>query len=305
MTLTFFKTKTNTYIFKNDHTYTNSHLIINDNIVIKGVYPGKEIELTEIPINVNKVENISEISHYENKTEKYSVQDYNIYLTLLISKADDLVCYESDLTFSNIDDEYAYKKFKSLWNPIYITKEIKTTIPFEIKECVYSDYPEIVPLYQIGSPIDDPTCIFKTDYKQYLKKICSVLNVEYKEDKEDKPIKSDFYIVNADHSYIHYAKMNNNYIFTSSNEYKEDKTFRMTYSECVTKRKEIFEKLHNIITLQLNLLKHPFLGKNERIELKTELNNILNCYKKVEPTKKTYAQYIRILDNISKLIEII
>jgi hypothetical protein len=295
--INFLKTRKGTYIFNIKEFGT---FVINDKITITNEsYGTHEYELHALPIKVTKKKATSTITHYVNSDRIIiSVNDYNKKLKELMAKG-----YEGndDYEFDNLDDEYAYKKFVKTWEVQYEHKEIDEIVPFNVNGLIYSEYKEIIPLYQLGGEIDNPICNMLISPQEALKEICKELEIEFYKDEEKISTKGH-YIQNASHSGIKYAKMNGNYIFTKES-YEKACSFRGTYEECVAKLKEYKGDIKKIIKNILFVEENKLVSKSERKILIQELTDIYDRLYKVESMRKTQAVLSNAINKLKTTIQ--
>lgn len=107
--------ETGNYLVKiNPGTYE-----IDGKLVTVDGYSTSEVQVKDAK-NIRRFQVSNVVVGYKSDDGELSVKEYEEQLSLLASKG-----YDSDyeLVFDDIDDEYAYKKFKQKWQPVYGRQE--------------------------------------------------------------------------------------------------------------------------------------------------------------------------------------
>lgn len=90
-----------------------------------------EVVLKSIPKELKFKYKINELIYYKNKDgEMLSIYDYNTKVIELLENCDD------NDEFSDIDEEYAYKKFKAEWSEVREEVEKIADLEFSVFECL-------------------------------------------------------------------------------------------------------------------------------------------------------------------------
>ena len=299
--VTFLETKKGTFIFQMKEGGT---FVVNDDILFISdatSYGIREFEIHAKPKTLVKVYTKSVIDHYVDADgSKILPETYDRKIENLVRNAH--YCNRGDYDFSNLDEEYEYKKFIRSWTKVNKEVEIREEIPFAIGGVIYSEYREIVPLAQIGGELNDPICKLTLSPINVLKEICQELDIAYYND--DEKVSTDgHYIQNASHSGIQYIKFNGNYVCTDEKAYKEAHQYRDTYENCVRDLKHYKEGIRKMIKARLFVEENKSITKSERKVVVAELRNIISIYGNVLPFTKSHNAYYSAKNKLTKLLE--
>ena len=214
----------------------------NKNILVSGVVPEScnYVVVSSLDEIVELYTPSAILTHYTNDNDPTQTITPTIYqeqVDLLRAKGeyDD---FSGELVFTNLDDEYAYKKFIKTWNPFYVKQEtIKRPVEIEITEIrTNSGDPDIVSLW--NSPA------LGVDRKLYsinrldlavktLRAICGDNN---------------WNLEIPTHSGILYAKINNSYVFRGD-EFKFATHFIGTLEQSKSEKARIIKRINDVIAI--------------------------------------------------------
>lgn len=297
--VTFLRTRKGTFIFpmRERGTY-----VINNDLIFQ-TDSAKEFELHVTPATLVKVYNKTVTDYYINADGgKILPETYERNKEKLVKNAH---YHNYDYEFGNLDEEYDYKKFIQTWKRVDKEVEIREDIPFAIGGVIYSEYREITPLTQLGGEIDDPICTMVVGPITTLKEICAELGVEFYTD-DDKVNTMGHYIQNASHSGIHYAKFNNQYIFSKiDHAYKEVNRYRGTYEECVRELKFYKDGIRKIVKDAIYVEENKRITVSDRKVILADLATLSSILDKVEPMRKSHIAYYSAKNKLRDIIKLL
>lgn len=303
-----FKVKDGTYVFNLKETCTLEITTEDDTkFQIKNELYDKKYQLIKYPKSIKQIITTSIVDYYvstSNDKLRYNAINYKIELNRLLLNSN--LSEDGNIIFTDIDGEYAYKKFVSNWKEVYKQNVEYKDIKIIISDLPVSEYTEIVPLYQIGGSIDNPFCDLKTTKTNLLKQICSELKIPFYMKDEYIKTGEKYVITCPSHSGLRYVKLNNNYIF-SNDTYtaKNDIVFSGIYSECVEHLLSNKKYIKDIVNCNINMEDEKYLDEESRRNLLNEFTKLEEylCY--VEPTKKSSNAFQKTkqkLNDIKKII---
>lgn len=299
--VTFLRTRKGTYIFPMRERGT---FVINGELVFQ-IEGSKEFELHVEPTSLVKVYTKTIIDHYINDDggkilpETYERKKENLLKNAHCSN-------RGEYEFSNLEEEYDYKKFIQIWKRVDKEVEIREDIPFAIGGVIYSEYKEIVPLTQLGGEIDDPVCNMAVGPITTLKEICVELGIEFY-NENTKISTTGHYIQNASHSGIHYAKFNGEYIFTKSGDkaYQSAQSYRGTYEDCVRELKRYKDGIRKIVKDAIYIEENNRITISDRKVILADLATLSSILDKVEPMRKSHSTYYTVKDKLRDIIKLL
>jgi hypothetical protein len=254
------------------------HLIEDDVYLIKQTYIFPRLQISgrivETP-GLFVVSNLDEVKvvitptpkiiHYMNKNtgEILNLENYTETLELLESKSDE------DGIFSDLDEEYAYKKFQQEWIPIkekqpdYILEQVE----FEITEVrKNSGDPDIISLWNSPNVINKNKAYFILNRLAVAKKILTQLCAENQLELEI-----------PNHSGLTYAKINGTYMFDKSYEYNNSEYIE-TLEGCKNEKEKIYKRIKERVDIVL-LKSVKLLSIGEVLLDLENISSALNGYK--------------------------
>lgn len=254
------------------------HLIEDDVYLIKQTYSFPRLQISgrivETPglfvvSNLDEVKVLNtptpKIIHYMNKNtgEILNLENYTETLELLESKSDE------DGIFSDLDEEYAYKKFQQEWIPIkekqpdYVLEQVE----FEITEVrKNSGDPDIVSLWNSPNVINKNKAYFSLNRLAVAKKILTQLCAENQLELEI-----------PNHSGLTYAKINGTYMFDKSYEYNNSEYIE-TLEGCKNEKEKIYKRIKERVDIVL-LKSVKLLSIGEVLLDLENISSALNGYK--------------------------
>jgi hypothetical protein len=230
-----------------------------------------------------------QILHYsDNNGNQITVEGYNDTLDQLKEKGRDDGEGYGDLIFDNLDDEYAYKKFKKTWTPVLGPEEIEK-IPVEVEVVEVrtdSGDPDIVSVW--NSPtVKANAALYEFNRRSFARKCFISYCDEYKL-KHHIPT----------YSGLRYAQVNGNYLF--DNDFIFERPFIGTLEQC-KKAKDGLDREIKIRLLPYDEKIKEVKSKNI-IGILNELRTIRSRVSSVEPIKKSSDNHRTALVDINKLI---
>ena len=257
------------------------HYKINGTIIHHNDYD-YPITIKEYP-DISKVYKETNIVKYSkiDGSEHLSISDYNDQYNKLLLKKN-----KENNEWDSLDDEFAFRKFTSLWKPVCQESTKFTPINIRIIKKVYSNNEWVIPGYCFDGNIFNTTCIYKRR-EFYLNRINRILEVykikDFKlYDYDDKHI--SLFIENKNHFtfYVNKSNLLNDYktlIEQNSKDENEIQNELVRYLEAVkkplsdTSRKDIREQIDKLLNVSSydNLL---YLHCKEKSRYKN--NDIIN-----------------------------
>lgn len=230
-----------------------------------------------------------------------SIEEYEGKKVELSSKKvidpDDYEC----LIWATLVDRQAYDLFVKTYEQVRETEVSWQDFELEYFQIAHSDYEEIVPLWQIGKPVDDPMCQYTPDSTKWFMEIASELgfenvgNVDY---SNTKGFKYSF----SSNSGLEYVKMNGSYLYGSSTKEWQFWQKTDTYQNCVQQLNADKAKIRAKIMQQKRLLDESNFTANERAEVLSTLKIILSHLSDVSSKEKTRDSLSSAKNKLSALI---
>lgn len=239
---------------------------------------------------------------YKNKESGkiISVEEYNVKTAELLSKRE--FDEDSPIWFT-IEDKCNYEKYVSEYEQVKEQEFRWQDFPLEYYSISYSAYPEIIPLWQIGEPLDNPMCKYNPTPQKWFKEIADELGFQqllgdanYAETKGSK-------YCFGKHGDLQFVTMNGTYLYgTSSDDWK---FFGLTdtYDNCVARLNSDKKRIRDKITQQKRLLEESNLSKNERAEIMKELKVVMSYLFDVSAKEKSRSTLDTARGKLRKVIE--
>jgi hypothetical protein len=212
--------------------------VINGERYTNDSYKETEMTASSVPV-IRVLNNISELTGYEDtKGDTLSVEKYKEARNQLSGYDND-----GDMSFDNLEDEYAYKKFISKWKPKYSHSEVLLDVELEVQRCMLdcgSKY--ITSLFSLDT---NQAQLVKLDRLQLQRDTLASWASENKV-QIDAPT----------HSGLKFTKINNKYVFdeVQNGIYYNDNNpvLTMALQDALAKEKviksEMFSILNSVIT---------------------------------------------------------
>jgi hypothetical protein len=290
------------YVNLGTGTYKIDGEIVNIN---GGYYSYQKVAVKDFN-NIRLVEQNTYIENYTNGTDFISVEDYENSIQDLLSKQkiDEFENFE----WNSLEDEFAYKKFKQVWQPIKKTMQsISEPIEVEVTKIKYNTGNKYIEsCFFNGS--DEKLDLFVYNRPNAVQDIVSEcfteLGMVYEEGKnygstQDRKIWS-----NSTHSCIRYVVAFGTYVFGDG--WDISYCPKGTLQDMRKRYEEDRVTLRNIIIRKYN--KHfGTIDKND-FDFESLLNKLNSAYKNVEnisPKKNTYQEYRNGITKIKEAIDMI
>jgi hypothetical protein len=159
--------------------------------------------------------------------EEYETEKNNLLSKKIIDPDD-----EDFTVWLTLADRQNYEAFIKSWEQVRETEIEWIDFKLEYFQITHSDYEEIVPLWQIGKPVDNPMCQYNPTPAKWFSEIANELGFQNVGDVDYSATKGFKYSFSS-HGDLQYVKMNGAYLYGSnSNEWKFwSKTD--TYENCI------------------------------------------------------------------------
>lgn len=256
-----------------------------------------DIKVTTNTVTVKSLDEISayrnidgRISHFSDKNgESLSVEEYDKILTELKSKGNLDGYY--DVVFSDIDDEYEYKKFISRWSAVYNPPTVELVpLEFVITEIrINSGDLDIVSLWNSPNIRDNHLYSFnRLSFSiKYFKFLCEESDLKYSL---------------PNHGGIRFAKVNENYIFDESFNFSGHPNFIGTLEQCKNEKKKILEDIKREVIVHIKGKESELLNAATVLDA---LKQIKNSFARVTVISKSRDSFYKTLNQINNLVKLI
>lgn len=228
------------------------------------------------------------ITNYENESgEVKTTEDYQLERDKLTANAtkDSYGGY----TFTDLDEEYAFRKFTKTWKPVKSEPKVeKLPVEFQVTEVrINSGDPDIVSLWNAPSMGAD-SHLYSLDRNKIsipcFKTVCEELGLKYH---------------NPSHSGVRFATIEGKYVFDDALDFGRYK-FVGTLEQCKQEKKRIM----TLITTRVKLLvaKENNVSLIRSAEVLNDLKTIIRQVSKVKPMKTSNSQHFTSIQLIRELI---
>lgn len=253
-------------------------------------------------IMVGSIDNIAQLmpvqpvlKHYLFDGNMVSIAEYEV----VRKEVDAIAAAHTDefdeMEFSNLDEEFAYRKkleFLHKHTPVYENQE---AIPVSVKITVVGE------LEDTGSKfIESSLHIGKVSYGSgaYRVLVSGIAKDEFLKVKAEYP---DVKIEDTTHSNIRFAKINENYIFSNMDDVTDSGKFKITTT--LSAAKEAESEVRKMIRDRMMVFISPAkLNEKNAATVMKALLAILNSMRSIEATKRTVNSRSNALNLINKLI---
>lgn len=290
------------YVLLDSGTYEIDGEIIE---VEGGYYDKKSVGVKSFD-NIKIVSQNTYIEKYTNGEIYKSVEEYETEKLNLLTKRKYL--YEDEYEWESLEDEYAYRKFIQVWQPIKKTiQEISKPIVVGVKTTKYetgNKYIESCFLNGINKDFnlfiyDRPRAVL-----DMVSECFTELGMIFEENKDYNVTGGKKIWSNSTHSCIRYVVAFGTYIFDDGWDIRNSP--KGTLEDMTSKYESDRKTLRSIIINKYN--KH--FGKIDQgifdfDELLKKLNFASNLLDKVDSKQKTYDEYRSGINNLREAIEII
>lgn len=229
----------NTFILKETSSYGGGNYRIDgkDMLSFSDI---KRYQFDHAPV-VETVQHKREIDYYEKEGEgRIALKDFEGTVKELRDKHVD-----EDGDWNSIDAEFAYRKWREGWVPVYKEFDEYTKLEVPVVSQRKSDFKDIVPMYQIGL-IEDPLCQYDPTPTAYIREFAKEMGLE------EEPL-----AYWGNHSGGKELKLYNQTDSNGKGTYKmflgqqalpiEGRQFKGTYEECVAMREEVRGNIRRIM----------------------------------------------------------
>lgn len=279
--------------------------LIDDEVVNVDRYGTQRVKVKDEK-NIRKIYTDTVVDHYLNieTNEKISEYDYNKKISEMLENAD-LDEYDGAYKWKTLEDEYAYKKYKSIHKLIH--KNIQTiSDPFlvEIVKSTYDTKNEFITnAFLNGSSGCD---LFEYNQsKAWLNIVVECFNelhMEFNDDCGYIDTKSKKIWGNSSHSCIRYVVAFGGYVF--NDEFKNPRMLKGTLSDMQNRYNHDKNKIRKIIKTKYNI----HFGKidEDNVDFSKVLNSLYSLRGRIndiESKKATWNVQNRANKDINDLIE--
>ena len=258
---------------------------------------GEEISFDSLPVEIYLIQEEKHSSRYKNiEDEILSVDEYDSKLNSLSSAG--IRDEDGILSFTDLDAEYAYKKFKKAWYPEFkISINLIEKIELEEVKVLQISDQFISPLRLVGEDITNPICVLNINHFKLISDIAKKYGfVQIEDSNADRTQGFNWSCPN--HSGCEFLKVNSHYVLTGS---RLSLFARGTYEECKGKLKIVNDIIDDIFAKEKAILDNIPISNIELQTIFAKLTTIKSFYRKVESIKKTYNEYCKLGDYINEL----
>lgn len=218
------------FILKETSSYNSGEYRIDGNQMLS-FSDIKRYQFDHVPL-VESIQHKHEIEYYEKDGIRITLAEFNDTVKSMCHSHVD-----EDGDWDSIDAEFAYRKWREGWSPVYKDYAEYATIELPVLTQRESEFKEIIPMYQIGL-VEDPLCVYDPTPISYIREFASEMGLEeaersywgssrgYSSLKIYNQVKSD-------------GKGTYNMYLGTVKLPIEFKQFKGTYEKCVDKRDEV------------------------------------------------------------------
>jgi hypothetical protein len=265
------------------------------NLEVDGISVEANTFVVSDPSSIIFIHTISpQITHYTNdQSDTMTKETFLSQKNDLASKGIEDEEWSGEYTFSDLDDEYAFKLFCRTWKPVYTEKRIeKEPVTIEITEVrTNSGDPDIKSLW--NSPGTNNNA-----HLYSLNRLTFTIQ-EFKNYCES----CELIPIIPSHSGIKYVQIEGHYLNFKDMDYSRGgASFIGTLEQCKAEK----ERLHNRIATEVNLFIAKYktkTGLNNVGELLNNLETIHNLVSNISPMKISRSSHTTALRSINELID--
>jgi hypothetical protein len=244
------------------------------------------------------------LTGYKNKEtgQIVSIEEFLSKTTELLSKRE----FDEDndsYTWFTLEDKYNYEKYTAAYEQVRETETRWQDFKLEYYPVSYSAYQEIVPLWQIGEPLDNPMCKYNPTPQKWFKEIADELGFQQMLGNVNYSQTTGFKYSLGKHNDLKFVTMNGTYLYGSNSNDWEFFGVTDTYENCVVRLNSDKKKIRDKIAQQKRLLEEASLNKNERAEILKELQVISSYLKDANAKEKSRSELETARGKVRKLIE--
>ena len=277
------------------------HLVNEGSYLVNRGYHNLEVDGIPVDANtfvvsaISRIRNIrtfpGEILHYQNGQEEIkSVDTYQSEKNGLLVNATEDQEYSGCYSFSDLDEEFAYKRFLKTWTPVYSEARVEAEpVTVELTEVrVVSGAPDIKSLWNAPN-MNAKAHLYSLDRNkvavQIFKGLCQNAGLSY---------------TLPTHSGARYAQVEGKYLFDDNMNFGTY-NFVGTLEQC----KQEKERIINHMNTRINL----FIAKKNGASLKSagdvleNLVTIQNLMCSLIPVKTSRTTYNSVLKSVQELVE--
>lgn len=233
----------------------------------------------EKPKLIQKITSQRSLTGYTNGKETIAADEYRQRLNDCTSGWD----ADGEPEFESIEDQVRYGVIFESFKPVMETTSVVSDIEFEIIEYPVSEYPEIVPFYQMGTgDIYSTKCVYTPDLKKVIKAYLAAFDVDVQYSK----------------SGLEFMKINGRYIKDNREIKRLSVKYTGTYEECISRMHNSFNRIKEILDTTIALTSPQKLDPVTIGMLSTQLDNVKTTLNRVDPKQKSYSDF----SNAQKMI---
>jgi hypothetical protein len=267
------------YLIKLD-SHFNHKFIVNGLEISKTIREIVVKSLDEIKVEVTQPR---KLIHYKNKHDQIlSIEEYLQQMEKLEERAE-LDSYDQ-LSFDDIDDEYAYKKFVKGWEPQY-SEEIyqREPVEFEIIEiCLKSGDPDVVSMWN-SSTVENDKKLYSFDREQFFRKTVTEMC-------QENNVNVEF---GNSYSNIKFTKLDGSFAFTRS---------KVPFSGIFKGNLESVKKAKQILLQEITTIVKLHVAKRDGIEFFNQADLLIELQELCNLKRLTNKQVLnKILTLITKM----
>lgn len=269
---------------------SGEYLIDGEVVTVSGFNKSK-VQVSDIS-NIREITKNKVIKEYVCGEEKLSVRNYNEQRDVLLEKRKwDDNGYE---VWESLEDEFAYKKFKQTWTPIYVVdQEISKPLLVQLESTKYDTGCEYIKNAFLNGENNDFTLYTYNQVSAWLGIVSECfkeLKMEFKGDIGYQTTNNKKIWGNSSHSCIRYVTAFGTYVF--NDDFKNPRVLTGTLEDMKLRYEKDKSKIREII---INKFNNHFgnidAGKFDFERLKNILSRVENNLLDVNPKQKTYRSY--------------
>ena len=205
---------------------------------------------------------------------------------------------DEDEVFSDIDQEYAYKKFRAAWTPVF--EEVPATlepVEFNVTEVrTNSGDPDIVSLWNSPNIVGTSKALYALNR----------LNIGSKALQSFSGVK----VAEATHSGMKYHQLDGKYAFSADPEFEfKQPVFTGTLEQCKAEKERVIEKVKKVVRTHIAgksavKLEGAAVYRTKIVAVRSELHSIKTTGKTSDASKVKCLKWLQeMVDSIDKQLE--
>jgi hypothetical protein len=281
------------------------YLVNEDSYIVTRGYHNLEVDGISVSANTFVVSNLSsirnvrtlprEITHYVNEQgEIKSVEAYRSEKNELLVGATEDSEYSDCYSFSDLDKEFAYRRFLKTWTPVYNEVHIeKEPVTVELTEVrTDSGDPDIRSLWNAPG-MNAKSHLYSLDRLgitvREFKAYCETHELTYT-------------LGGGSHSGIRFAQIDGKYLGFDDMDYSRGSLFTGTLEQCKQEKERLQKRVETGVKLFVAKYRTKPGLKNAG-DMLDDLDTILSMVSNISPMKASRSAYVSALDKIRKLRE--